>query len=43
MMPGDTLVVPEKLEQVSFMRELKDWAQIIYQLGLGAAAIKVLK
>jgi len=26
-----------------FMRGLKDWTQVIYQLGLGAAAIKVLR
>lgn len=43
MMPGDTLVVPERMDQTSIMRELKDWAQILYQIGLGAAAIKVLR
>ena len=43
MMPGDTLVVPEQLERTNIMRELKDWAQILYQIGLGAAAIKVLQ
>jgi len=31
------------LQKTTFTRELKDWAQIIYQIGLGAAAIKVLK
>ncbi len=43
LMPGDTLVVPERMEQTSIMRELKDWAQILYQIGLGAAAIKLLR
>ena len=43
MMPGDTLVVPEQFERTNIMRELKDWAQILYQIGLGAAAIKVLQ
>lgn len=47
LMPGDTIVVPEKLTQESgysvFMRGLKDWTQVLYQLGLSAAAIKVLK
>jgi protein involved in polysaccharide export with SLBB domain len=46
LMPGDTLVVPEKIDRRSgwatFIAGAKDWTQIIYQLGLGAAAIKVL-
>jgi protein involved in polysaccharide export with SLBB domain len=44
--PGDTIVVPEKLDRESrysaFMRGLKDWTQILGQLGLAAAAIHVL-
>ncbi|WP_162911005.1 polysaccharide biosynthesis/export family protein [Azohydromonas sediminis] len=47
LQPGDTIVVPEKVNRetryTAFMRGLKDWTQIIYQLGLGAAAIKVLQ
>jgi protein involved in polysaccharide export with SLBB domain len=45
--PGDTIVVPEKLDRESgyttFVRGLKDWTQVVYQLGLGAAAIKILR
>ena len=41
-MPGDSIVVPEDFDRGSFRRSLKDWTQIIYQLGLGAAAIHVL-
>jgi protein involved in polysaccharide export with SLBB domain len=45
--PGDTVVVPEKVDRetkyAAFMRGMKDWTQVIYQLGLGAAAIKVLR
>ena len=45
--PGDTIVVPEKIDRETrysgFVRNLKDWTQLIYQLGLGAAAIKVLR
>ena len=45
--PGDTIVVPEKIISESgysaFMRGLKDWTQVLFQLGLGAAAIKVIK
>jgi len=42
LMPGDTVVVPEDLERTSWAKALKDWTQILYQFGLGAAAIKVL-
>jgi hypothetical protein len=45
--PGDTIVVPEKIISESgysvFMRGLKDWTQVLFQLGLGVAAVKVLK
>ncbi|MBI3144466.1 MAG: SLBB domain-containing protein, partial [Pseudogulbenkiania sp.] len=41
--PGDTIVVPEKIERSSFTQELKEWTSILYQFGLGAAGLKVLK
>ena len=41
--PGDTVVVPEKIERSTFMQSLKDWTAIFYQFGLGAAGLKVLK
>jgi len=47
LMPGDTVVVPSKIDREtgynSFMRGLKDWTQIFSNLGIGAAAIKTLK
>ncbi len=47
LMPGDTLVVPEKGNRETFWngftRGLKDWSQILYQFGLSAAAIKTLR
>ncbi len=47
LMPGDTLVVPEKIDRetvwTTVVRGLKDWSQIFYQLGLGAAAVKTLQ
>lgn len=43
LMPGDSIVVPEELDKTTFMRNVKDIAQIFYQVGLGAAAIKVLR
>ncbi len=42
VMPGDVIFVPEDLQKTTFTKELKDWTSIIYQLGLGAAAIHVL-
>lgn len=41
--PGDTIVVPEKIERSSFMQSLKEWTSIFYQFGLGAAGLKVLR
>lgn len=41
--PGDTIVVPENMDKTTFTRELVTYTQILYQLGLGAAAIKVLQ
>jgi len=47
VMPGDTIVLPEKLDREaawsSFVRNTKDITQILYQLGLGAAAYKTLR
>lgn len=45
--PGDTIFVPEMLDRrqaySKFMQGAKDWTQILYQFGLGAAAFKVLR
>lgn len=47
VMPGDTIVMPEKLDRESawssIVRNTKDFTQILYQLGLSAAAIKTLR
>jgi protein involved in polysaccharide export with SLBB domain len=47
VMPGDSIVVPEKLDNESawtkFMQGTREWAQIFANFGLGAAAIKTLK
>jgi protein involved in polysaccharide export with SLBB domain len=42
VMPGDAIVVPEEFDRTTFTKNLKDWTQIFYQFGLGAAAIRVL-
>lgn len=42
--PGDAIIVPEQIERgLSFTQSLKEWASILYQLGLSAAGLKVLK
>ncbi|MGI9134098.1 MAG: hypothetical protein ACR2I0_09195, partial [Rhodoferax sp.] len=47
LMPGDTVVVPEKADRetgyTAFIRGAKDWTSILAQFGLGAAAIKTLR
>jgi len=42
LMPGDSIVVPEKLNKGVFWRGFKDWTQILSQFVIGAAAAKVL-
>lgn len=47
VMPGDTIVVPEKLDNQTvwskFTQGARDWTQILANLGLGAAAVKTLR
>lgn len=47
LMPGDTVVIPAKLDRrtnwTKFVTGLKDWTQVLYQLGLGVAAWKSLE
>ena len=46
IMPGDSIVMPDKLDREAtwsaVIRNAKDITQIFYQLGLGAAGIKAL-
>lgn len=47
VMPGDTLIVPSKVEREStynfIVRGLRDWNQIFSNLNIGTAAIKTLR
>lgn len=47
IMPGDSIVVPEKFDKETrwskFMAGTREWAQIFANFGLGAAAIKTLR
>jgi polysaccharide export outer membrane protein len=39
--PGDTIVVPEKLTRIAWMREIKDITQILYQIAVTAGVLIV--
>ncbi len=41
--PGDTIVIPEQANKVRWLKEFKEWTQILYNIGIGAAALQVLK
>lgn len=47
VMPGDSIVIPEKFDKetawTKFTRGTREWAQIFANFGLGAAAIKTLR
>jgi protein involved in polysaccharide export with SLBB domain len=42
-LPGDTVFVPEEINKTTWTQNLKEWTQIFYQFGLGAAAIRTLQ
>lgn len=47
VMPGDTIVVPEKFDKTTawsrFTQGAREWTQILANFGLGAAAFKTLR
>ncbi|MBP8184038.1 MAG: SLBB domain-containing protein [Rhodoferax sp.] len=47
LQPGDSIFVPEKFDRRSaytqFIQGAKDWTSILYQFGLGAAALKTIR
>jgi hypothetical protein len=40
--PGDTIVVPEKIERVAWLRDIKDITQILANVALTAGVFKAL-
>jgi protein involved in polysaccharide export with SLBB domain len=42
LMPGDAIVVPEKVDPGAFTRGLRDWTNILGPLLISAAAVKTL-
>jgi protein involved in polysaccharide export with SLBB domain len=43
LMPGDAIVVPERLNQGVLLKGLRDWSQVFSQFALGAAAVRVIQ
>lgn len=39
---GDTIFVPEEANKTTFVQNAKDWTQILYQFGVGLAAIATI-
>ncbi len=42
-LPGDTVFVPEDLFRGTWVQGAKDWTQILYQLGVGLAALGTIR
>ncbi len=40
--PGDSIVVPEKLERIAWLRETKDITQILFQIAVAAGVVVAL-
>jgi polysaccharide biosynthesis/export protein len=43
LMPGDAIVVPERLSHGSVLKGLRDWSAVFSQFALGAAAVRVIQ
>lgn len=47
LQPGDSIFVPDKIDRrtayTQFVQGAKDWTSILFQFGLGAAAIRTLR
>ena len=43
LMPGDAIVVPERLNHGTVLKGLRDWSQVFSQFALGAAAVRVIQ
>ncbi|MEN6616848.1 MAG: SLBB domain-containing protein [Syntrophorhabdus sp.] len=40
--PGDTIIVPEKLDRVPWLKEFKDWTQILAQIAVTGGTINYM-
>ncbi len=39
---GDTIIVPEKLERIAWLREFKDWTQMLMQISVIGATVNYM-
>lgn len=42
LMPGDAVVVPEKFDKTPIVKSIVDWSQILLNMGVGIASLKLL-
>lgn len=42
LMPGDSVVVPEKQDKTPFVKSFVDWTQILMNMGVGVATLKLV-
>ncbi len=42
LMPGDTVIMPERIRTGGLLKGIRDWSQVFSQFALGAAAIRVI-
>lgn len=42
-LPGDTVFVPDDIFRVGLVQGAKDWTQVLYQLGVGLAALLTIR
>lgn len=42
-LPGDTVFVPDEVFRGRFVQGVRDWTQILYQLGVGLAAFRTFR
>jgi len=40
--PGDSIIVPEELEQFNLLDSTLDWSQVLFQIGVGAASLRTV-
>jgi hypothetical protein len=37
--PGDTIIIPEQLERIVWLKQIKDLSQILYQIAVTAGVV----
>jgi protein involved in polysaccharide export with SLBB domain len=42
LLPGDVVVMPQRIKTTTALREIRDWSEVFSQFALGAAAVKII-